>query len=944
VQKIINTVKSNIYLFLLFTITLISHWYVFYDLRELNAGDWMYVPQKLLKNLFLYGQWSPHSDLGKYVFLSPNLVFYWLSSLFANISSFFTWGIFTRLLFLIPIVFLTPLFSFLFFKKIFKNNLAAFFSACIYSFNTFFLKLQLDQITYAFIWWILPALFLSIIKYLETKEKKYLIYNALLVFIGIVYEIRIMILVLVFLFIFQIVYLVINNDGFITKIKDNVYIFISYGIGILMHSFWLAPMKMGLSDDVMANVSPTPFISFYDILDVLTLHMYSWSHNLVLEPFIKQPIELRHFLIPIVVIIGITVFKKVFKDKSYNLYFVFFGVSLVIFLFLGKQEFSPFGEFYRWAFYNIPLFNLYRESSKFYVLAALAISFFFGAGLRYLYSFSKKFNKKIIVVLIAIILFFSSIFNLQHFFDQEIGGMTQGRVINIDYISFEKKMSADVNYYRILWIPAKPRFGFFSENHPFISATNLTTILKDVTGFTLFNKNLPVYSQLLFLLKHDYSNQLLDEMDVKYIALPVVEQRVKKITINRAENVNEIYEHYGERKLFIDELDKISYLKRVDIGTGELVVYENENYKPHIYSDSGLNYYQANASEFGDFSQNQNLYLNSEIENKEYLLNNLDNIIISIEADPVKKEEIQKIIDEATELKEKRRLQGDLDFYTNNLFFKDFKLKIPAGAVYKIYINKDSIINNNKNVVLNVNDVAVKKSGDDKKNKEGWVYFGQIELSKGEYSLKLSVNNEAVETINPQDIVFTAENLAEPIKTPQLEYRQIDPTKYVVNVHQASESFPLIFSESFHEGWRVYPTRVKSEKFEVESGKFVSENNQGTIQNENLNGGKFYDLLFKTPILDDKHFKVNNFANGWWVDLDEACRVKGGEGDLCTRNADGSYDFSVTIEFEPQKYFYIGLGISGLTLVFCLGYLIYDWRRRRRSEVTKSKVIKYEDE
>ncbi|MDP2946956.1 MAG: hypothetical protein Q8N88_02480, partial [Nanoarchaeota archaeon] len=404
------------------------------------------------------------------------------------------------------------------------------------------------------------------------------------------------------------------------------------------------------------------------------------------------------------------------------------------------------------------------------------------------------------------------------------------------------------------------------------------------------------------------------------------------------QTVNAIYEHYGEKESFINELDKLPYLKKIDIGTKELVVYENKNYRPHIYSDSGFNYYQSNESEFGDFSQNQSLYLNSEIEKHKYLLGNLSNIIISIEADPNKIAEMKSAVDKMIEPAEKKKLQNDLDLYVNNSFLKDFKLKIPAKATYKIYIKKDSVLANNKNIGVKIDSYLLGKdeTGIDK---EGWNYFNQIELDKGEYDFKLYVGNELVDYINSGDIVLSAEDLTEPIQTPQLEYKQINPTKYIINVHQASESFPLIFSESFDPGWKVYPAELKVESYQViKSGsKFISENNQGTIQNENLDGGKFYDLLFRKPVLDDKHFLVNGFANAWWVDTAQLCeskvesgKLKSGEGNSCVRNADGSYDFSVTIEFEPQKYFYLGLGISGITLLSCIGYLVYDWRKRRK--------------
>jgi len=79
------------------------------------------------------------------------------------------------------------------------------------------------------------------------------------------------------------------------------------------------------------------------------------------------------------------------------------------------------------------------------------------------------------------------------------------------------------------------------------------------------------------------------------------------------------------------------------------------------------------------------------------------------------------------------------------------------------------------------------------------------------------------------------------------------------------------------------------------------------------------------------------------VDVDELCNEKThptpegaplsrGEFSSCVRNADGSYNLEMVIEFTPQRWFYLGLLISSITLFSCLGYLGYDWRRRRKAK------------
>ena len=85
--------------------------------------------------------------------------------------------------------------------------------------------------------------------------------------------------------------------------------------------------------------------------------------------------------------------------------------------------------------------------------------------------------------------------------------------------------------------------------------------------------------------------------------------------------------------------------------------------------------------------------------------------------------------------------------------------------------------------------------------------------------------------------------------------------------------------------------------------------------------------------------QLNGFLNGWFVDTAELCQVEsykvhkvesGGLNSACVLNSDGSYDIEMVIEFFPQRWFYLGLLISGATFLGCIGYLGLDFFRRRK--------------
>lgn len=226
-----------------------------------------------------------------------------------------------------------------------------------------------------------------------------------------------------------------------------------------------------------------------------------------------------------------------------------------------------------------------------------------------------------------------------------------------------------------------------------------------------------------------------------------------------------------------------------------------------------------------------------------------------------------------------------------------------------------------------------------------------------------------------------------------LEFKKISPVKYRVIIHHAEGKFPLIFSESFHKGWKMYFVKNKTtiqnksltgykildgnnygqatsqelrkfvnqnlisdlgsreereikhlkwnssniwlgnekldyvEKYNID---FVSKNFHGTIQNDNLPPGQFYETLIDNPIENNNHLIANSYANSWIVDTDEICFKPG----YCRKNSDGSYDIETVVEFSPQRLVYIGMSISGTTLLVSIIYLIFRllfFRRRSKS-------------
>lgn len=230
-------------------------------------------------------------------------------------------------------------------------------------------------------------------------------------------------------------------------------------------------------------------------------------------------------------------------------------------------------------------------------------------------------------------------------------------------------------------------------------------------------------------------------------------------------------------------------------------------------------------------------------------------------------------------------------------------------------------------------------------------------------------------------------------KLPILEYRRINPTKYRVIIHNALGEFPLVFSEAFHQGWKMYlgKTAIETGKkpnpadlsnykildqnesdqasketledflreglittlgdgkektiihqkmknnnaiFDYEEKymiDFISKNFQGTIQNDNLPDGKRYETWFKEPMeKNTNHLKANGYANSWLLNTDSICRNESS----CHKNPDGTYTIETIIEFWPERLLYVGLAITAGTFLINLAVLGFISQRKRYQQGT----------
>jgi len=133
----------------------------------------------------------------------------------------------------------------------------------------------------------------------------------------------------------------------------------------------------------------------------------------------------------------------------------------------------------------------------------------------------------------------------------------------------------------------------------------------------------------------------------------------------------------------------------------------------------------------------------------------------------------------------------------------------------------------------------------------------------------------------------------------------VNPTRKLVHIQGATTPFFLAMSESYHDQWQLELNNARVQGF-LES---------------------WWPFAKSDKVRNEYHYQLSGFLNAWYVDPSTLCSLPEAS---CTKHADGSYDIEMQIEFWPQRWFYLGLLISATTLLGSIGYLGYDFTRRRQ--------------
>ena len=265
-----------------------------------------------------------------------------------------------------------------------KNSIASLAATMIYTLNQwFFSQITEGHVDIMFSYAFAPLLFLLVDRALTRGNVRNMMFSAMaLAIFATGFHANAIVIYGLFLILFLAVYLLFPNcGGRITKRGKSLmkFLVICGAITALLAAFYTLPFFMNvrarfLSGDYNYAIEEAESFSAPNIVDAFTLgateeggyiNLVNVRQGLGLPDFPVQTFLLIVFLISYSAII--------FRRDRHT---IFFLVASLVSIFISKGTNPPFGSFFKWAWFNIPHFAVFRRPNRWEMMTAFSTAFF----------------------------------------------------------------------------------------------------------------------------------------------------------------------------------------------------------------------------------------------------------------------------------------------------------------------------------------------------------------------------------------------------------------------------------------------------------------------------------------------------------------------------------------------------------------------------------------
>lgn len=459
----------------------------------------------------------------------------------------------TKATFFIPLALLSFISPFVLSCYLTKNNLPiAFVTSLFYGTITYLSVKTTSHLPIAMVFVLSPLIITFFLKYLSNQRHRDLLLFNLFFFIGIVYEIRIMLIVSGILFV---TFLVFSEKKFRKKLLP--WIGITFILQLLLNAYWILPVFHMSWESISQTTQRWLFWdSLFSLSHALTLFESSWTGWIPNQNFIPQPIPWYMRFYPAIVVWWLFSLKRINKKQFFwwaSLFFV--GVLLT------KQSAWPIGGLYQFLYENIPGFNLFREASKFYQITA--IGYLIVLSIVWNGWWKKHIRATSWVLLCSIIISTVLAYPL---LTGWIWLIRTPKTMPETYVIYNKLLTDSQSSYKTLWIPMHSQWSEYSIQHPRIAFSTVNR----ATRKSIYTWN----SETVSLKIAQLNDMVIDRGNIKYVVIPWKDVR--------KEMYGTSYEEVREA------IEKVSFLQRLDLKHPEQIdVYINtgaygEVFFPHL--------------------------------------------------------------------------------------------------------------------------------------------------------------------------------------------------------------------------------------------------------------------------------------------------------------------------------------------------------------------------
>jgi len=517
----------------------------------LGASDFIQVSSERLGNFkWLPGAWSTvaGNGFGGSTFPQLNLDLY--VHFFIRLFVFglaIPWSWTQKIIFFWPFLIVGALSSYYFVFGILKRPLFAVIGALVYLTNTYILMIAGGgQVGLMMAYAVAPLVFSSFL-----RNNLFLFVVSSVFFI--MFDIRYAYLIYASLVLY--VFVMVHPKDWLTVAKQffPAMIFI-----VAAHLYWIIPLITSPSYGLPAGYGDSSwlaYLSWADFSKTVSLLHPNWPENIFGKTYFMKS---EFLLLPLLSFLPFISLKL----KDGGKVFRFFSSLLLLGSFLAKGVNPPFGEIYEWLFVHVPLFNVFRDPTKFYLIIALsyavtipyALSWIDDALLR---NFKRTVGSMIFPVLFLIL--WSAY--LIPVWKGELRGTFTSVEIASDYKSFEHRVSGG-EFSRILAVPWRHRFLFESELHPVVNSSELfgsSDMERIVEG----------------IIDPSFEHTI-RRSGIRYIVVPYDKEGEVFLTDR----------HYNDalRQSYISALSSLPYLSRLK-EFSDLVVFEYSKPAGHFYRE-----------------------------------------------------------------------------------------------------------------------------------------------------------------------------------------------------------------------------------------------------------------------------------------------------------------------------------------------------------------------